>query len=100
MLVFLYEWLWRPAGAGAAAGPFKRLRAALIPTLPFLAATAVYMAVRLTVVKGLAHIMNPLPAAVIFLTLPSVLWSYLKLLVWPYPLSIFYDTWYVASPKE
>jgi protein O-mannosyl-transferase len=100
MLVFVYEWLWRPTGAGEATGSFEGLRSSLKPTLPFLAVAAVYVPVRMAFVNGLVHIMNPLPTAVMFLTLPSVLWAYLKLLVWPYPLSIFYDTGYVASPKE
>jgi protein O-mannosyl-transferase len=100
MLVFIYEWLWGPAEAGAGAGSFKRLISSLKPTLPFLATTAIYVAVRMAVVKGLAHDMAPLPVAVMFLTVPSVLWAYLRLMVWPYPLSVFYDTWYVADARE
>jgi len=99
MLVFIYEWLWNPGVAGVAARPFERLRSSLEPTLLFLAATAAYVAVRMAVVKGLAHIMTPVPIAVMFLTLPSVLWAYLKLLIWPYPLSIYYETWYVEQPR-
>ena len=100
MLVFVYAWLWKADDPAQTISISTRIRASLIEAAPFLAATAVYLIVRTVVVKVIPHAMADVPVTEMFLTLPSVLWGYLKLVTWPYPLSIYYETWYVARMRD
>jgi tetratricopeptide (TPR) repeat protein len=76
-----------------------RLRVALRAAAPYLAVTAIYLAARFAVLGALSHDVTPLPLGTVFATLPSVLWSYLKLLLWPVGLSAFYDVPYVRPSQ-
>ena len=82
-------WLpvWRP-----------KLRSAIVAVLPFLALTAVYLVARSLVLHGMARTVTPISTSTMILTWPSLLWFYLKLLVYPAGLSPFYDAAYVAKP--
>ena len=71
---------------------------AVIPTIPFVIVTMGYLAVRAIVLRGLLHTASSLPWTTRMLTIPSLLWGYVRLLVWPVGLSEFYDTPYVKSP--
>lgn len=75
-----------------------RIRACLIRVAPYLLLTAVYLAVRGSVLKGFSHTATVLSAGTFLATLPSVVVGYLKLLLWPGELSLFYDLPYVARP--
>lgn len=76
-----------------------RLRFSLAAAAPYLAVTAVYLAARVAVLGALSHDLTPLSLGTVLATLPSVLWRYLKLLLWPMGLSAFYDVPYV-QPAE
>jgi tetratricopeptide (TPR) repeat protein len=76
-----------------------RLRIGLAAAAPYLAVTAVYLAARVAVLGALSYDYTPLPLGTVLATLPSVLWSYLKLLLWSVGLSAFYDVPYV-QPTE
>jgi tetratricopeptide (TPR) repeat protein len=90
LIVFVYEWIF-----GAREG---RLRTSLKRAAPYFALALVYLAARAIALKGLGHTVTPLPLGTVLLTLPSVLWFYIKLLIWPAGLSAFYDTPYLTSP--
>ena len=94
MLVFVYEWIYSPRKSQLAA----RVRNGIRLVAPYLALSVVYLSVRAIVLKGLGHAVTPLPLSTIVLTWPSLLWTYIKMLVWPVGLSAFYDTPYVTTP--
>jgi tetratricopeptide (TPR) repeat protein len=76
-----------------------RLRIGLTAAAPYLAVTAAYLVARVAVLGALSYDMTPLPLGSVLATLPSVLWSYLKLLLWPVGLSAFYDVPYVRPAQ-
>ena len=78
---------WRP-----------KLRSAIVAVLPFLALTAVYLVARSLVLHGMARTVTPISISTMILTWPSLLWFYLKLLLYPAGLSPFYDAAYVSKP--
>ncbi len=100
LLIFAYEWIYWPQAADAASSKARarRIRNAIWRTLPYLALCPPYLIVRSAVLKGLSHPITELPLATIAFTWPSLLWFYLKLLVWPMGLSPCYNTPYVAGP--
>jgi tetratricopeptide (TPR) repeat protein len=65
---------------------------------PYVALTCVYLFIRALALSGLSHAVTPLPKSTILLTWPSLIWFYVKLLLWPVGLSAFYDTPYVSEP--
>ncbi|HJQ25539.1 MAG TPA: tetratricopeptide repeat protein [Blastocatellia bacterium] len=89
-LIFGYEWLFGER-TGRVARSLKR-------AAPFLAMAAVFFVLRAIILKAVSVSMWQLPLPVMLMTVPSVLWFYLRLLVWPTGLSAFYDTPYVARP--
>ncbi len=102
VLVFAFEWIW-PEGLTAQSrlGRWgQRLRASVLRTLPYVFLTAVYAMVRSRVLRGFAHVVNPLPLSTIILTWPSLLWFYFQHLVWPFDLCVFYELPYVTRPSS
>ncbi len=92
-LIFVYEWLFpREPKMGAA-----RIWQAVKPTMPFVAITLAYLYVRSIALQGLFHMTYPVSLQTNLLTIPSVLWFYVKLFVVPTGLSGFYDLPYVTS---
>jgi protein O-mannosyl-transferase len=100
LIVFAYEWLWRPVSEGLSPwrAAFARLWRSLLRAAPMIAVTIVYLAVRWRVLQGLGHDMTPLAISTIVFTWPQILWLYLKHLIWPVGLSVFYDIPYVVRP--
>jgi len=66
--------------------------------IPFIGVALIYLAVRAKVLGGVIYTPSKLPLATKLLTVPSLLWGYVKLLFWPVGLSEFYDTPYVDRP--
>lgn len=97
MLIFVYEWLYN-AGESQKVSFAARVRNCMKVAAPYLALSVVYLVVRTIALKGLGHTITPLPLTTIVFTWPLLLWSYMKMLVWPVGLSVFYDTPYVTSP--
>jgi Tfp pilus assembly protein PilF len=60
-------------------------------TVPLWITAAAYMVVRIRVLHGLAHSVNE-PVSHILLTIPTIFWGYMRRLVWPVNMSVFYDT--------
>ena len=75
-----------------------RLREATIRTVPFLVVTALYLCLRVIVLGAVGRSLTPMSVVTMFLTWPSLLWSYIKILIWPVGLSLFYDAPYVTQP--
>ncbi len=75
-----------------------RIRRAAWGAVPFLALVPPYLVVRHLALNGLSHVLTPLPISTIVYTWPSLAWTYLRHLVWPFGLSPFYDLPYVTSP--
>jgi protein O-mannosyl-transferase len=92
-IIFTFAWIEfdQPVKAG-------RIRIALMRTMPFLALSAFYLAVRWAVLKGVVAATAPVDLQTLVLTLPSLILFYGRLLVWPAGLSPFYDTPLVTQP--
>jgi tetratricopeptide (TPR) repeat protein len=98
LLIIAYAWILPSEVNLAAASRLRRLARALRVALPYLALTLVYLVARDLALKGLSHPVNSLALLTLVLTIPSVLFFYLKLLFWPVGLSAFYDLPYVTHP--
>ena len=98
MMVFGYEWIFRCRLEEPAGSVGRQIRGAIRRVAPYLVLTGVYLIVRAAALKGLAHALTPLPLGTMVFTWPSLLWFYLKLLVWPVGVSPFYDMPYVTLP--
>jgi tetratricopeptide (TPR) repeat protein len=92
-IIFTFAWLWFDPQDNVGRAQFALLR-----TTPFLMLTAVYLAVRWAVLKSFAETTAPLDLKTLALTVPSLLLSYSRMLVWPVGLSPFYDTPLVEHP--
>lgn len=72
-------------------------------TAPFFAVVAVYMALRYAVL-GFINQNEPtsvnIPLSHVLLTVPSIILSYLRMLVLPYPLAVMYGNTYVESASD
>src|SRR5271165_2501982 len=82
-IVFAYTWLFRREGS--------RVRSSIEATLPYIFVVVIYLGVRLAVMKELTTVLTPVPWAAMLRTWPLLVVSYLKHLIWPFGLSLFYD---------
>jgi protein O-mannosyl-transferase len=104
LIIFVYEYndsqicLSHSHGLSRIKAIGRRLRAPARNAMPYLALTVIYLMVRAAVLKGVEHSLTPLPLLTMIFTLPSLLWFYIKSLVWPAGLSVFYDTPYISEP--
>ena len=99
--ILLYELVFGEPFKSSAGGRqpwYVALLRAVKATYPYLIVAAFYLAIRFEVLKGFGRSVFPLKLATIVLTWPSVVWFYIRLLVWPFGLSAFYDTPYVHTP--
>jgi len=94
-IVICYELFLGKEGSGASIG--TRLRSVFLTIAPYLVVTVAYFLARYRVLGGLGHKLTQLPATTTATTIPSVLWFYFQHLVWPQPLSAFYDNTYVSG---
>jgi protein O-mannosyl-transferase len=109
VFIAAYEWIFVEETDGVAGSERNRIavslkfygrtaKTALVRVVPFLAMTVVYLVARAIVLKGLSHAARSVSLSTAFLTWPSMLWFYIKHLVWPVRLSGFYDTPFVRTP--
>jgi tetratricopeptide (TPR) repeat protein len=94
-LVFVYAWLYAEQRAG-----ISRFASALKHSLPFLALTVMYLALRAHVLRGLSHTVTPVAWSSIALTEPSIVWLYFRHLLLPVGLSGLYGLPYVDNPAS
>lgn len=97
LLAFAYEWTTREPESEPASFT-KRVLPGIAAAVPYVAITVIYLSLRTAVLRGFGALLTPLPVSTILFTAPSVLWFYVKLLVWPVGLSAFYDSQYVTAP--
>jgi Tfp pilus assembly protein PilF len=100
VIVFLHEWLGRPASP-AAALPASRSRSAAFfasirESLPFGVVAAGYLVARIAVLGGMGTTVVQMTKRAWLETIPSILQAYLLHLVWPARLSAFYDYPYIT----
>ncbi len=94
-MVICYELLLGKKGSQESTR--TRLTSMFLTMLPYLIVTVVYLLVRFRVLGGLGHQLTQLLATTIASTIPSVLWFDFRHLIWPRPLSAFYDNTYVTG---
>ena len=100
LILLAYEWIFRARSAEFDKAPARgqNLRAVILRAAPFLALTGIYLIVRAIALRGLVASVSPLSISARLLTCPSVVWFYVRLLLWPFGLSAFYDKPYVTAP--
>lgn len=100
IIIFVFEWVWEKAPVEGSwfQEAYRRMKLGILRSLPFVLLTFGYLAVRVQVLNGLGHTMTPLSVLAIAYTWPQLLLFYLRHLVWPFNLSVFYDVPYVRTP--
>jgi Tfp pilus assembly protein PilF len=96
-LVFGYAWVPRDEDGNAAGS--RRFVSAGVACAPYVVLSLAYLVVRAVVLKGVGHGESNVGLREIVLTAPSLLWFYARHLVWPAPMSLFYDVEYVSQPS-
>jgi hypothetical protein len=93
VLIAAIEWLYGagPDGEARARRGWLRLGASLWRATPYGAVAIAYLGVRVAVLKGLGQTVTSMPLSTHLATLPFVLFTYLRLLLWPLGLSVCYD---------
>ncbi|HET7842145.1 MAG TPA: tetratricopeptide repeat protein, partial [Terriglobia bacterium] len=96
-LIAAYEWLFgaAPDEQAPLRRAWLRTRSSVLAAAPYFAVAAVYLVVRVRVLGTMGQKVTPLPLATHLATIPSVLASYLRILLWPTGLSVEYHTPYV-----
>jgi tetratricopeptide (TPR) repeat protein len=97
-IIFLYVLAGVAPGAEALRGFANRFRRAVRETLPLLGVTLFYLAARFAVLHGFRQESHWLSARTVFFSAPALVLFYLRQLVWPAGLSLFYDFPLVGSP--
>jgi Flp pilus assembly protein TadD len=101
LIIFAYGWLDPYSGEGQSTpsrAAVTRLGGAAREALPYVAVTPIYLIFRVMALKGFSHTLTPLALRVRLLTVPSLLWFYLKRLFWPVGMSLNYDLPYISEP--
>lgn len=99
MILFASFWLDFPRPLEPRSGGRKqKFLQTLKALLPFLALTAIYLLVRMAVLKGFSHPAARVSWLTVVLTWPSLLFFYVKLLLCPAGLGPFYGLEYVSHP--
>jgi tetratricopeptide (TPR) repeat protein len=97
MIIFASELIWgAPAGTARLRAWLHQGLAALAVITPFLALSGAYLGLRVMALHGFQNPRESHPFLNMVLTWPSVLWFYVRHLIWPVGLGPFYDMDYVA----
>ncbi len=100
-IVFAYVLMGIPGSENSSLGKPGKFKSALRETLPFAAVTVFYFGLRLVVLHSFRAGSPPwLPRSAVLLTIPSVLLFYLRHLIWPAQLRLFYDFVPVLSVRS
>jgi protein O-mannosyl-transferase len=91
--VFAYAWIFHAASPGATTRAGRRFRAAITEAAPFVIAALAYGALRVAALRVPPLVITDYRTTL--LTLPGLLLFYLRLVMWPFGLSLFYDRQYV-----
>ena len=97
MIIFASELIWSGhAGAFSWRAWLHRGLAALGVVTPYLVLSGVYLGLRIRALNGFQNPRESHPFSHMVLTWPSVLWFYVRHLIWPVGLGPFYDMDYVT----
>ena len=94
-LVFVHAWLYAEERSW-----ISRFAIALKQSLGFFALTIPYIALRAFILGGLSHSVTPVTWRTMALTEPSIIWLYLRHLLFPAGLSGLYGLPYVDRPAS
>lgn len=92
-VVFAYAWIFAGDADTAASRSAGRWRTAGLHAAPYALLALLYLGLRMAVIRTASPVVASYHT--IFLTLPGLLLFYLRLVVWPVGLSLFYDRQYV-----
>lgn len=95
LLILIYEWLFGERRFTLSAR--QRLWPIARAVIPYALVAGLYLAARMAALQGFAPVTSPVTFATMLLTLPSVIWFYIKSLCFPVNLSPCYDTPYLSS---
>jgi len=99
-LVFVYT-LWHLRGnADAASRPAGLLKIALREALPFAGVAGVYLGVRLALLHSLPKMAGSVSRHDVLLSAPSIFLFYLRHLLWPFGLRLFYDFRVITDARD
>ena len=100
LIIFVTEWCQPAKALASREGARKRnFQRSLVAAAPFILLTAIYLLARMAALKSFHHPLAHIPVTAIVWTWPSLLWFYVRHLVWPAGLSGFYDMTYVLRPS-
>jgi tetratricopeptide (TPR) repeat protein len=88
-ILTVFEWIFGNRESASPDAP-RRARGMLPLFLPFAAVAAAYLATRVRVIHAITIVLTPVSLGRMILTWPSMLLFYLKHLVWPLHLGLFY----------
>jgi tetratricopeptide (TPR) repeat protein len=105
-IIFCYEWVSSarpgvetPRRGVSAAALLQRAWRGLRSAVPYLLPVPFYFWARVHALRGFSHVATGLPLSAVLYTWPSLLWFWVKHLVWPVGLSTFYDLPSVTQPN-
>jgi hypothetical protein len=93
LLIALYEWLFPAIPAKKTSAAVAAMRGAG----PAFGGAAVYGLMRLFAMHHVVFVNNPL--AQVLMTWPLLLWDYLRMMVWPVALAVYYDARLLTQPS-
>src|SRR5262249_4442526 len=96
--VILLYYVWRTT-SGVLAGNVSRWKRSATQLAPFFLVVILYFSLRSFVLRSISNQIAPIPFKTFLFTMPSLLWFYVRHTLWPYPLSLFYDTPLVTALK-
>jgi tetratricopeptide (TPR) repeat protein len=94
-LVFAYAWIYAEPPSW-----ISRFTSALKHSLPFFVLTILYLVLRAHILHGLSHSVTPLSWKTMALTEPSIVWLYLRHLLFPIGISGLYGLPYIDNPAS
>ena len=100
MIIFATELIWSASAGTTRLGAWPRRGLhAVVAVTPYLAISAAYLGLRVRALHGFQNPSEWHPFLSMVLTWPSVLWFYIRHLLWPVGLGPFYDMKFVTHPN-
>ena len=92
---------WKKSDVTGSLPPIAgRIRESAQSMLPWASVAALYLVARRLALGELGHPQAALPLGTVLKSVPELLWFYIRHLVWPAPLSEFYEVSYVTSVRS
>lgn len=94
LLIFIYAFLADTDGEQRSI--LARVNRSIIDASPYMVVSAIFIGVHYLALGALEYKVAPVPRSTVLLTAPSILWFYIRLLIFPMNLSEFYGLPYVS----